>query len=157
MKRKFLLCRRCGNLIEMINDSGVTPICCGTDMNELTPNSVEAATEKHIPVVEIDGNIARVTVGSTLHPMVEAATEKHIPVVEIDGNIAKVTVGSTLHPMEEAHYIEWIYLETSIGIKRVKLNPKEEPIASFALLEEETVVAAYAYCNLHGLWIKELK
>lgn len=127
MKRKFLLCRRCGNLIEMINDSGVTPICCGTDMNELTPNSVEAATEKHIPVVEIDGNIA------------------------------KVTVGSTLHPMEEAHYIEWIYLETSIGIKRVKLNPKEEPIASFALLEEETVVAAYAYCNLHSLWIKELK
>lgn len=127
MKRKFLLCRRCGNLIEMINDSGVTPICCGTDMNELTPNSVEAATEKHIPVVEIDGNIAR------------------------------VTVGSTLHPMEEAHYIEWIYLETSIGIKRVKLNPKEEPIASFALLEEETVISAYAYCNLHGLWIKELK
>lgn len=127
MKRKFLLCRRCGNLIEMINDSGVTPICCGTDMNKLTPNSVEAATEKHIPVVEIDGNIA------------------------------KVTVGSTLHPMEEAHYIEWIYLETSIGIKRVKLNPKEEPIASFALLEEETVVSAYAYCNLHGLWIKELK
>ena len=127
MKRKFLLCRRCGNLIEMINDSGVTPICCGTDMNELTPNSVEAATEKHIPVVEIDGNIA------------------------------KVTVGSTLHPMEEAHYIEWIYLETSIGIKRVKLNPKEEPIASFALLEEETVVSAYAYCNLHGLWIKEIK
>ena len=127
MKRKFLLCRRCGNLIEMINYSGVTPICCGTDMNELTPNSVEAATEKHIPVVEIDGNIA------------------------------KVTVGSTLHPMEEAHYIEWIYLETSIGIKRVKLNPKEEPIASFALLEEETVISAYAYCNLHGLWIKELK
>lgn len=127
MKRKFLLCRRCGNLIEMINDSGVTPICCGTDMNELTPNSVEAATEKHIPVVEIDGNIA------------------------------KVTVGSTLHPMEEFHYIEWIYLETSIGIKRVKLNPKEEPIASFALLEEETVISAYAYCNLHGLWIKELK
>lgn len=127
MKRKFLLCRRCGNLIEMINESGVTPICCGTDMNELTPNSVEAATEKHIPVVEIDGNIA------------------------------KVTVGSTLHPMEEAHYIEWIYLETSIGIKRVKLNPKEEPIASFALLEEETVISAYAYCNLHGLWIKELK
>lgn len=127
MKRKFLLCRRCGNLIEMINDSGVTPICCGTDMLELTPNSVEAATEKHIPVVEIEGNMA------------------------------KVTVGSTLHPMEEAHYIEWIYLETSMGIKRVNLHPGEEPIANFALLKEETVVSAYAYCNLHGLWIKELK
>ena len=127
MKRKFLLCRRCGNLIEMINDSGVTPICCGTDMNELTPNSVEAATEKHIPVVEIEDSIV------------------------------KVTVGSTLHPMEEAHYIEWIYLETNKGIKRVNLKPGDEPIASFALAEDETVTSAYAYCNLHGLWLKELK
>lgn len=127
MKRKFLLCRRCGNLIEMINDSGVTPICCGTDMDVLTANATEAATEKHIPVVEINGNMA------------------------------KVTVGEVLHPMEEAHYIEWIYLETSKGIKRVNLKPGDEPIVSFALLEDETVSSAYAYCNLHGLWIKELK
>ena len=105
MKRKFLLCRRCGNLIEMINDSGVTPICCGTDMNELIPNSVEAATEKHIPVVEIEDSIV------------------------------KVTVGSTLHPMEEAHYIEWIYLETSNAIKRVKLRPGEEPFSNFMPIE----------------------
>ena len=127
MKRKFLLCRRCGNLIEMINDSGVTPICCGTDMDVLTANTTEAATEKHIPVIEINGNIA------------------------------KVTVGEILHPMEEAHYIEWIYLETNKGIKRVNLKPGDEPIASFALAEEETVTSAYAYCNLHGLWLKELK
>ena len=127
MKRKFLLCRRCGNLIEMINDSGVTPICCGTDMDVLTANTTEAATEKHIPVVEINGNIA------------------------------KVTVGEVLHPMEEAHYIEWIYLETDKGIKRVNLKPGDEPIASFALAEDETVTSAYAYCNLHGLWLKELK
>ena len=127
MKRKFLLCRRCGNLIEMINDSGVTPICCGIDMEELTANSVEAATEKHIPVVEVE-----------------------------EGKV-KVTVGEVLHPMEEAHYIEWIYLETNKGIKRVNLKPGESPIASFALLEEEEVLNAYAYCNLHGLWIKELK
>ena len=127
MKRKFLLCRRCGNLIEMINDSGVTPICCGIDMEVLTANSIEAATEKHIPVVEVEGNKV------------------------------KVTVGEVLHPMEEAHYIEWIYLETNKGIKRVNLKPGESPIASFALLEEEEVLNAYAYCNLHGLWIKELK
>lgn len=127
MKRKFLLCRRCGNLIEMINDSGVTPICCGTDMNELTPNSVEAATEKHIPVVEIEDSIV------------------------------KVTVGSILHPMEEAHYIEWIYLETTEGVKRKKLQPNDNPIAEFALLDGEKVINAYAYCNLHGLWLKELK
>lgn len=127
MKRKFLLCRRCGNLIEMINDSGVTPICCGTDMDVLTANTTEAATEKHIPVVEINGNIA------------------------------KVTVGEVLHPMEEAHYIEWIYLETNKGIKRVNLKPGDEPVVSFALAEDETVSSAYAYCNLHGLWLKELK
>ena len=126
MNRKFLLCRRCGNLIEMINDSGVTPICCGTDMDVLNANSVEAATEKHIPVVEI--------------------TE----------NKAKVTVGEVLHPMEEAHYIEWIYLETTKGVKRANLKPGEEPIATFALLEEE-VLRAFAYCNLHGLWVKDLK
>ena len=127
MKRKFLLCRRCGNLIEMINDSGVTPICCGTDMDVLTANTTEAATEKHIPVVEINGNIA------------------------------KVTVGEVLHPMEEEHYIEWIYLETNKGIKRVNLKPGDEPVVSFTLAEDETVSSAYAYCNLHGLWLKELK
>lgn len=127
MKRKFLLCRRCGNLIEMINDSGVTPICCGTDMETLVANSKEAATEKHIPVIEIADNIA------------------------------KITVGEVLHPMEEAHYIEWIYLETNKGLKRVNLHPGEEPIAMFTLLEGETVISAYAYCNLHGLWIKEEK
>ena len=127
MKRKFLLCRRCGNLIEMINDSGVTPICCGEAMEVLTANSVEASTEKHIPVIEI--------------------TDRQV----------KVTVGEVLHPMEEAHYIEWIYLETTRGIKRVNLKPGEEPIANFALLDSEEVLSAYAYCNLHGLWIKELK
>ena len=127
MKRKFLLCRRCGNLIEMINDSGVTPICCGTDMDVLTANTTEAATEKHIPVIEINSNIA------------------------------KVTIGEVLHPMEEAHYIEWIHLETNKGIKRVNLKPGDEPIVNFALAEDETVTSAYAYCNLHGLWLKELK
>ncbi len=127
MKRKFLLCRRCGNLIEMINDSGVTPICCGEDMNVLTANTTEAATEKHIPVVNISDNIV------------------------------KVTVGEVLHPMEEAHYIEWIYLETTEGIKRKKLQPNDNPIAEFALLDGEKVINAYAYCNLHGLWLKELK
>lgn len=127
MKRTFLLCRRCGNLIEMINDSGITPICCGEDMNVLTANTTEAATEKHIPVVNISDNIV------------------------------KVTVGEVLHPMEEAHYIEWIYLETTEGIKRKKLQPNDNPIAEFALLDGEKVINAYAYCNLHGLWLKELK
>ena len=127
MKRKFLLCKRCGNLIEMINDSGVTPICCGANMEVLNANSTEAATEKHIPVIENESNIVH------------------------------ITVGEVLHPMEEAHYIEWIYLETTEGIKRKKLQPNDNPIAEFALLDGEKVINAYAYCNLHGLWLKELK
>ena len=68
-----------------------------------------------------------------------------------------VTVGEVLHPMEEAHYIEWIYLETTEGVKRKKLQPNDNPIAEFALLDGEKVINAYAYCNLHGLWLKELK
>ena len=127
MKRKFLLCKRCGNLIEMINDSGVTPICCGTDMTELVANTTEAATEKHIPVVEVNDNLV------------------------------KVKVGEVLHPMEPEHYIEWIYLETNKGVKRVNLMPGEEPVANFILTEKETLKGVYAYCNLHGLWLKELK
>ena len=127
MKRKFLLCKRCGNLIEMINDSGVTPICCGADMEVLNANSIEAATEKHIPVIEVESNIAQ------------------------------VRVGEVLHPMEEAHYIKWIYLETNKGIKRVNLNPGNTPEAYFALTEDEEITRAFAYCNLHGLWVKEMK
>ena len=111
MNRKFLLCRRCGNLIELINDSGVTPICCGIDMVLLTANSTEAATEKHIPVIEKEGTTVKITIGETLHPM---------------------------------------------GIKRVNLRPGEEPIAYFALLENEKIIKAYSYCNLHGLWVKEI-
>ena len=127
MERKFLVCRRCGNLVEMINDSLITPMCCGMDMELL--------------------------IAGTVH----ADREKHIPVIQIDGNKVWVLVGSFVHPMEENHYIMWIYLETNMGIKRVKLNPLDEAKATFALLDNEKVISAYAYCNLHGLWIKEME
>lgn len=126
MQRKFLICKNCGNLIEMINDSGVTPICCNKEMGELIANTTEAATEKHIPVIEINDNIVTITVGE-------------IP-----------------HPMTEEHYISWIYLETNKGIKKADLKPNEEPKAKFSLLEDEKVINAYAYCNLHSLWKKEM-
>ncbi len=57
MQRKFLICKTCGNLIEMIIDSGVTPKCCNNEMVELIANTTEAATEKHIPVIEINEDI----------------------------------------------------------------------------------------------------
>lgn len=126
MQRKFLICKTCGNLIEMVNDSGVTPICCNKDMEEVIANTTEAATEKHIPVIEINNNIATITIGE-------------IP-----------------HPMTEEHFITWIYLETNKGIKKIDLKPNDEPKAKFSLLEDEKVINAYAYCNLHSLWKKEM-
>ena len=87
--------------------------------------------------------------------VVEASHEKHIPVVSREGNVITVTVGSVIHPMAEEHSIEWIYLETDKGAQRKHLAPGEEPKARF-VVDGETPVAVYAYCNLHGLWKTEL-
>ena len=54
MKTKFYICRRCGNLVGMVHDSGVPMICCGEKMEALVPNTVEASGEKHLPVAVMD-------------------------------------------------------------------------------------------------------
>lgn len=81
----------------------------------------------------------------------EASHEKHIPVAERNGDFIKVTVGSVAHPMTEEHHIEWVYLQTCRGGQRKCLKPDSDPVVTFALCEE-TPIAVYAYCNLHGLW-----
>lgn len=86
----------------------------------------------------------------------DTSVEKHVPVVNIDGENVEVVVGSTLHPMEEKHYIEYIILETEKGAYVRYLNPGEEPKANFVLAKDEKVKAAYEYCNIHGLWKNEL-
>ncbi len=123
---KLLKCNHCGNLVTMVEDKGVPVVCCGEKMTELTPNTTDAAQEKHVPVVEISGD-----------------------------NVT-VKVGSVEHPMLEEHYIAHIFLETNKGVHRVDLNPSDKPEASFVLAEGEKAVAAYEYCNLHGFWMKEL-
>ena len=70
MKEKFYICRHCGNLIGMINDSGVPVICCGLKMDALVPNTVEASGEKHLPVVTVEDGAVHVNVGSVDHPMI---------------------------------------------------------------------------------------
>jgi len=127
MKTKFFICKICGNEEVMINFSGVTPVCCGQEMTELIANKDETASK-----------------------------EKHIPVVTIVGKHVEVVVGSVIHPMLPAHYIKWIYMETTKGGQLKKLQPDNEPKASF-VLENEELVAVYEYCNLHGLWVKEIK
>ncbi len=123
---KFFICKSCGNLVNLVLSGGGTLVCCGQEMKELVPNTVDAAVEKHVPVVEVEGNKVTVKVGSVTHPMVEE------------------------------HYIQWIYLETKEGVQAKCLKPGEAPEAVFALNEGDAAIAAYEYCNLHGLWKKEV-
>ena len=87
--------------------------------------------------------------------VVEASGEKHVPAVNVMEGKVEVNVGSVNHPMEEVHWIEWVQLITDQGSYRKWLNPGEAPNVKF-LLDGEKPLAVYAYCNLHGLWKKEL-
>lgn len=82
---------------------------------------------------------------------VDASLEKHVPVVTVEGNTVTVAIGSVAHPMTEEHYIQWVYLQTTAGGQRKCFSPGDAPTVTFALTEGEPV-AAFAYCNLHGLW-----
>ena len=111
---KFYICEHCGNIIGKIHDAGVPVMCCGQKMTALVPNTVEASTEKHLPVVSVEGDVVRVAVGSAAHPMVPE------------------------------HSIQWVYLETDKGGQRKNLQPGEAPEVSFALCGEKPVaVYAY--------------
>ncbi|MCR5485563.1 MAG: desulfoferrodoxin [Clostridiales bacterium] len=123
---KFYICRHCGNIIAFVKASGVPVVCCGEKMQEIVPNTTDAATEKHVPVITVDGN--KVT----------------------------VKIGSVTHPMTEEHYITWILLRTEQGNQRKELKPGDAPEAVFALADGDKAISAYAYCNLHGLWKSEV-
>lgn len=124
MELKFFVCETCGKMILMLNDTGVPTICCGKNMKELVPGSVDAAVEKHVPVVNVDGNRVSVTIGEVMHPMVEE------------------------------HYIQWIALETKNGCQMKELKPFDAPTAEFLLADGDELVAVYEHCNIHGLWKK---
>ena len=122
---KYFTCKTCGNIIEFAKESGVPVMCCGAPMLEMVPGTSDGAAEKHVPVITVDGNKVVVEIGEVEHPMVEA------------------------------HYIEWIVLETKKGSQKVKLTPADKPKAEFLLTDGDAVVAAYEYCNIHGLWKAE--
>ena len=86
----------------------------------------------------------------------DAATEKHVPVVSIEGNKVHVEVGSTIHPMTVEHHIAFIACVTDDVVQVKYLKKTGEPKADFELAEGEKVKAVYEYCNLHGLWVKEI-
>ena len=85
----------------------------------------------------------------------DGAHEKHVPVISVTDDTVKAEVGSVEHPSLPAHYIEFILLETNTGIHTKWLKSGMKPEAVFKLAEGEKVLAAYEYCNLHGLWKAE--
>ena len=86
----------------------------------------------------------------------DAAQEKHVPQVKIDGKKVIVKVGSVTHPMTEAHLIQWIYLQTKKGGQYVHLSATDKPEAEFIVADDDEPIAAYEFCNLHGLWMAKI-
>ena len=84
----------------------------------------------------------------------DAAGEKHVPVIMVHGEEVTVKIGTAEHPSLEAHYIEWILLQTDTGMQMKWLKPGMKPEAIFKTTEK--IVAAYEYCNLHGLWMASI-
>ncbi|MBU1247863.1 MAG: desulfoferrodoxin [Proteobacteria bacterium] len=116
-------CNVCGNIVFVLHEGGGDLVCCGEDMTLQAENTVDAAREKHVPVIEKN-----------------------------DGSI-KVKVGDVPHPMEAKHYIEWIELIVDGRSYFKKLNPGDAPEAEFCLCNVTGEVSAREYCNLHGLWL----
>lgn len=114
-----------GNIIAFVNKTEEAVVSAGEEFVEIKANSTDAAGEKHVPVVKVNGNKVRVEVGSVFHPMLEE------------------------------HSITFIAIETKEGNQMKKLTPGQEPVAEFALADGDALIAAYEYCNLHGLWKTE--
>jgi superoxide reductase len=106
-------CEVCGNIVEMLHAGAGQLVCCGQPMKLFTENTVDAAKEKHVPVIEM--------------------TPAGI----------KVKVGSVAHPMEQAHYIEWIEVIADGRAYRKFLNPGEAPEATFEIKADKITAREY--------------
>jgi len=122
-------CEICGNIVEVLHAGAGELVCCGQPMKLKEENTQDAATEKHVPVIE-----------------------------KTDQGIV-VKVGSEPHPMEEAHYIEWIEASLKDGYtvrKMLKPGDKPEMIICECGCDKCSceAVSAREYCNVHGLWTR---
>lgn len=112
-------CSICGNIVEVMHAGAGALVCCGKNMELMTENTVDAAAEKHVPVIE-----------------------------KGDGTIT-VKVGSVNHPMEAAHYIEWIELIADDKVYRKFLKPGEAPQATFHVTAEKVTAREYCNLHGH--------
>ena len=112
-KLQIYKCEACGNIVEVLHGGGGELVCCGEPMKLLVENTVDAAKEKHVPVIE-----------------------------KVDGGV-KVSVGSVAHPMEESHYIEWVEIIADGEAYRQFLNPGEAPEATFCIKADQITAREY--------------
>jgi superoxide reductase len=106
-------CELCGNIVEVVHGGGAALVCCGQEMTLMTENTVDAAKEKHVPVIEV-----------------------------VAGGI-KVKVGSVPHPMEEKHYIEWVEIVADGTAYRQFLKPGQSPEAFFPVSPKTLTAREY--------------
>ena len=106
-------CETCGNIVEVLHEGAGELVCCGAPMKLYKENDVDAAVEKHVPVIE-----------------------------KVAGGF-KVVVGSTLHPMEEKHYIEWIEVIADGKAYRAFLKPGDAPEAVFNIEASKIAAREY--------------
>ena len=112
-RNQIFKCEACGNIVEVLHAGAGELVCCGSPMKLMTENTVDAAVEKHIPVIET-----------------------------VEGGV-KVKVGSAAHPMEEKHYIEWIEIIADGSTYRQFLNPGDAPEATFTVSASQITARAY--------------
>lgn len=86
----------------------------------------------------------------------DASKEKHVPFVEANKNEVTATIGEVVHPMLDNHFIQFVLLKTDKQYYLKQLKPNIEPKVTFKLQDDEKPLEVYEYCNLHGLWKKEL-
>jgi superoxide reductase len=106
-------CELCGNIVDVLHAGGGELVCCGQPMKLFVENTVDAAKEKHVPVIEKTANGF------------------------------KVKVGSVTHPMEEKHYIEWVELIVGDQVYRQFLSPGQAPEAEFCVKADQAVAREY--------------
>lgn len=118
-KLEVYKCEICGNIVEVLHGGKGELTCCKKPMVLMTENTVDAAKEKHVPVLE-----------------------------KIDNGV-KVKVGDVAHPMEEKHYIEWIEIIADGKVYRQFLNPGDEPSAVFNVTADQIIARAYCNIHGH--------
>lgn len=113
-------------------------------------NLIAVVEDKKVPMVCCGDKMTELIPGT-----VDASVEKHVPKVTVDGDKVKVEVGAAEHPMVPEHYIKWIFIQTKNGTQLKYLTPDDSPEAEFMLFND-TLQTVFAYCNIHGLWNKDV-